>query len=179
MVWVTVLEDRSRIAGGYFLFFYFAAVFLATVITLVEYFALPTVSEYVILAGHDRPRRIDSPSTQRSGSRSASSLVTSSAQPADESSAGSDGQHEEGPEPTESTPLFQSERRTTFANYSRSSRRASGGEDARNEDEYETDLVMDAYGDEQHWSGKLPKWTWLLQFILVAPIVIVLVGQVG
>ncbi|KAI9775249.1 MAG: hypothetical protein M1839_001367 [Geoglossum umbratile] len=180
MVWVTVLEDRLRIAGGYFLFFYLAAVFLATTITLVEYFALPTISEYVNHAGRDQLRRIDSPSTQRSGSRSASSLVASSTQPADESSTGSHGPHEgEEPEPTESTPLFHSERRTTFANYSRSSRRASGGEDAINEDEHGTDIMTDAYGDEQRWSGKLPKWTWLLQFILVAPIVVVLVGQVG
>jgi hypothetical protein len=33
--------------------------------------------------------------------------------------------------------------------------------------------------EEQSWSRSLPTWTWLLQFLLVAPIVIILVGQVG
>ncbi|KAH0542868.1 hypothetical protein FGG08_002728 [Glutinoglossum americanum] len=180
MVGVTVLEDRQRIAGGYFLFFYFSAVFLATVITLVEYFALPTIPEYASHVGHGQPRHIDSPSTQRSGSRPASSLLTASAQPAEENPIGSDGQRdEEETVASETTPLFRSERRTTFANYSRSFRRASGGEDTTEEEGDEADVKMGAYGDEQLWSGKLPKWTWLLQFILVAPIVVVLVGQVG
>jgi hypothetical protein len=183
MVGVTVSEDRLRIAGGYFLFFYSSAVFLATAITLVEYFALPTAPEYASHVGRDQARHIDSPSTQRSGSRSASSLLTASAQPAEENPTGSDGHHdEEEIIPSETTPLFRGERRTTFANYTRSFRRASSGEDDTNEDEDETNamtMIMGAYGDEQRWSGKLPKWTWLLQFMLVAPIVIILVGQVG
>ncbi|KAH0548072.1 hypothetical protein GP486_008188, partial [Trichoglossum hirsutum] len=181
MVGVTVMEDRLRIAGGYFLFFYSSAVFLATAITLVEYFALPTISEYANHMRHDQTRHTDSPSTQRSGSRSASSLLTASAQPAEENPSGSDGHHdEEEVIPSETTPLFRGERRTTFANYSRSFRRASSGEDDTNEDEDEADaLLLGAYRDEQRWSGRLPKWTWLLQFILVAPIVIILVGQVG
>jgi len=33
--------------------------------------------------------------------------------------------------------------------------------------------------EEQSWSRSLPTWTWLLQFLLVAPIVIILVGQIG
>lgn len=35
------------------------------------------------------------------------------------------------------------------------------------------------YEDEQGWSGKLPSWTWLLQFLLIAPILIIIFGQVA
>jgi len=35
------------------------------------------------------------------------------------------------------------------------------------------------YRDEQAWSGRLPQWTWLLQFLLLAPIPVTIVGQVA
>jgi hypothetical protein len=35
------------------------------------------------------------------------------------------------------------------------------------------------YPGEQEWSGKLPSWIWIVQLLLLAPIVIILVGQVG
>ena len=35
------------------------------------------------------------------------------------------------------------------------------------------------FGCEQHWAKYLPKWTWLLQFLVLAPLVIIIVGPVG
>lgn len=32
---------------------------------------------------------------------------------------------------------------------------------------------------EQPWSGRLPKWTWAIQFLLLAPIHVILVGNLG
>lgn len=35
------------------------------------------------------------------------------------------------------------------------------------------------YGDEQGWSGKLPSWTWFIQFLLIGPFILILIGQVA
>jgi hypothetical protein len=35
------------------------------------------------------------------------------------------------------------------------------------------------FGQEQKWSAKLPTWTWLLQFLLIGPFMLVILGQVG
>lgn len=35
------------------------------------------------------------------------------------------------------------------------------------------------YGHEQMWSARIPSWTWGLQFLILAPVVIVIIGQVG
>jgi hypothetical protein len=37
----------------------------------------------------------------------------------------------------------------------------------------------EVYQGEQAWSHSLPSWLWLLEFILLAPIVIIILGQVG
>jgi hypothetical protein len=36
-----------------------------------------------------------------------------------------------------------------------------------------------AYGNEQNWSGRLPTWTWVLQFLILGPFIIIVIGQVG
>jgi hypothetical protein len=51
-------------------------------------------------------------------------------------------------------------------------------DDERVEDHGPLDLKQ-PYPGEQEWSGKLPGWIWFLQLLLVAPIVIILVGQIG
>ena len=40
-------------------------------------------------------------------------------------------------------------------------------------------ILNQAYGDEQAWSSSLPQWTWILQFLLLAPINIVILGQIS
>lgn len=71
-------------------------------------------------------------------------------------------------EPTESTSLLRGQR-TTFANYDR----VAG--DAEDDEEPNPNV----YGDEQRWSSAMPRWTWILQFILVAPIALILIGPLA
>ena len=103
-------------------------------------------------------------------------------------------------EPTESTPLFggngaRRSRTTTFANYARRSLRRVRAHDGSSDSidsevsppppdilihPQNTNITQsEPYNHEQAWSGKLPRWTWLIQFLLVAPFPIILLGQVG
>ncbi|EDN02304.1 predicted protein [Histoplasma mississippiense (nom. inval.)] len=79
----------------------------------------------------------------------------------------------EDTDPTESTSLLRGQR-TTFANY-RSSR--PGG--AAETDEREDINKGGTFEHEQSWSWTLPRWTWVLQLLLLAPIVLILVGQLA
>ncbi|KAL3415125.1 hypothetical protein V8F44DRAFT_632151 [Aspergillus fumigatus] len=63
-------------------------------------------------------------------------------------------------EATETTSLLRGQR-TTFANYVREPRQPN------------------LYGHEQAWSIHLPKWVWVLQFLLTAPLVLIFTGQDG
>ncbi|KAI5291151.1 hypothetical protein KEM55_008413, partial [Ascosphaera atra] len=92
----------------------------------------------------------------------------------------SDEDNEEG-DADESTSLLRPGRlgtRPTFANYTRASiERVPQVQDHR---ETAKDRGEQGhYGDEQPWSSKLPRWTWFLQLLCFAPIVIILVGQIG
>jgi hypothetical protein len=46
-------------------------------------------------------------------------------------------------------------------------------------DDSEDKLLTKAYGDEQAWSSSLPQWTWIVQFLVLAPINIVILGQIA
>ncbi|KAI9854425.1 MAG: hypothetical protein M1824_000351 [Vezdaea acicularis] len=156
----TVFEDRLHIAGGYFLVFYFAAADLALTVSFLEFFLLPPKGEH-IKVGEDH----HTPQSSRSGS----------AQPPEPVAVnGTDGTQEDTEEQaTESTPLFRGRRRT-FANY------RSSGEGTVEEDSSLSDRkTAGVYGDEQLWSASLPKWTWLIQFLLIAPFPLILVSQIG
>lgn len=151
----TVAENNLSLAGGYFLVIYFAAVFCALLISYLEFFALPKKTLYAEqLSG----THID---TEPTGP-----LTTQEPQP------------EETEETTERTSLLRGDRRTTFAGYS--SRGRSADESTAVEDEDQPDIGLPkAYPREQPWSGKLPSWTWLLQFLFLAPIPVILVGQIA
>ncbi|KAF2139720.1 uncharacterized protein K452DRAFT_232243 [Aplosporella prunicola CBS 121167] len=182
----TIAERHFQIAGTYFLVIYFAAIFVALLISYVELFALPKKQVFV-------QQFIDS---QYSGTRTPASLrrsmtptssrpltavtgVNLSSEPLpklrDEIRANDDDSV------TETTSLLRSDRPTTFARYG--SRRTSmdahsalsvGGRNASG-----PPAPPRPYDKEQPWSGYLPSWTWLLQFLLVAPINIILIGQIG
>ncbi|CRG85833.1 hypothetical protein PISL3812_02842 [Talaromyces islandicus] len=160
LVVATVYENRDGIASGYFMIFYAFGIFLATWISYLELFALPKKTEYANQFGGQDSRRASS---------SASRLLTPSAE--------SSGQQEEEEDPSESTSLLRG-RRTTFANYTRVEHEE--GETTPGETEGEARVIdANVYGFEQGWSAKLPTWTWVLQFLLIAPIVIILVAQLS
>lgn len=152
MVIATVYEHEEGLAGGYFILFYFACTFLATWISYLELFSLPSKSTYISQFAESRR-----PSTQ--GSRLASS---------------GDGHQEEDADedPTESTSLLHSSHRPTFANYVRVGRDHSFH--GLEEDEQE-EKDPNVYEHEQTWSGTMPRWTWILQLLLTAPVILMLI----
>ncbi|KAL4965152.1 M28 family metallopeptidase [Aspergillus stella-maris] len=157
LVIATVYQDRWGMAGSYFVFFAFSGTFLATWISYLELFSLPRKAEY---ANQFNPasRRPSSYGSRLGGT--------------------SDGDEEEEEDddetPTESTSLLGSRQRTTFANYVRVNA------DTENHSETEADeRRIDVYGLEQRWSASLPKWLWVLQYLLSAPITLILVGPLA
>jgi hypothetical protein len=158
MVAVTVSVDRFDIAGGYFFMFYFAATFLAALISVLDLFGLPTKEEFA-----NQPDQ-SSLSIRRSNSQHSRTLVGSSG-----GHYGTEEQPEE--EANENTPLVRGGR-TSFARY----RTPDNESIVEAEDSKFSGKV---YGDEQEWSGGLPTWTWLIQLLLLAPVNLILVGQIA
>ena len=163
LVGATVLEDRFKLSGGYLIVFYEAAVFLAALIGLLEMFALPTKSSVMDMTKEDDEARegIDAvPSSE--------ALIAPDADEHDE--------EEEPEEPTETTSLLGENgprsSTATFNRYRQSLSQPTAGED-HDDDKHQ------AFGNEQKWSARLPSWTWILQFLLLGPFMMILVGDVG
>lgn len=171
LVAATVFEQRQKIGGVYFVVFCFAAIFLATAIALLELFGLPRKSEYVVEIEGSEDRRAAS---IRSGSISSGRVLGSSTEEQSREATSHD-HDEEDADATESTSLLRGDRPTTFAHYTSPHSATHDREPETTEAKPERKV----FGDEQAWSWALPTWTWVLQFLLLAPIVIVLVGQIS
>ncbi|KKZ61784.1 F-box and leucine-rich repeat protein GRR1 [[Emmonsia] crescens] len=165
----TVYANQKGIAAGYFVFFYFAGAFLATWVSYLELFALPRKGDYARQTIRHPGRRPSSLSSR---------LLTPAADelPSDTGPNGAEISEDAGEEtdPTESTSLLRGQR-TTFANY------RTGGTDGVVEDTDDGEDIGEGgtFKHEQSWSWTLPRWTWVLQLLLLAPIVIILVGQLA
>ncbi|KAL9117626.1 MAG: hypothetical protein Q9187_005836 [Circinaria calcarea] len=170
LVFATVLEHRFDIAAGYFMVFYFAAIFLATMIAFLELFGLSRKSEYANdFECHENANQ----GSIRSASISSSRLLAPTAdEQIEETGVQDDGGEEDA---TESTSLLRGRKSTTFANYVTPNRAQEPEADKVLEDP-KKDKV---FGYEQAWSWSLPSWTWILQFILMAFVATVFVGQIG
>ncbi|KAL8651256.1 MAG: hypothetical protein Q9210_003363 [Variospora velana] len=170
LVAVAVVERRQHIAGGYFLVFYFATIFLATLIALSELFRLPPTSEY---AEEISPLNIGEARSHRSQSIASGQRL---AQASEEQQRPEDNEHqnaEEDDEATERTSLLRNDRHTTFAHYHQQDTAASA------EHALDEGKERKVYLGEQAWSWSLPTWLWLLEFLLLSVIPIILVGQVS
>lgn len=192
LVAVTVSEDRLKIGAGYLFVALQSTLFLATLISLLELFALPKMATWGQQVREDHearehlfslPHDVDSPPqlpiprheslrspTAREPTFSASILGRIADDQPDEDEA------EEGP--TERTPLVggggrTGQIRTTFATTYRHSISALVNKARKYEDDGEP------YGFEQAWSGNLPSWAWFFQFLLIGPVTIILVAQIG
>jgi hypothetical protein len=155
---VTILANNYQVAGGYFALFYFAGIFSALVLSYLELFFAPTKNAFA--RHHDQ---VD---------ESASRPLTGTTNP-----ARSDDRQLVDDDATETTSLLRGDRRS-FARYS--DRREST--DEVDGDDREESRLLDLkppYPGEQEWSGRLPGWIWFLQLLLMAPIVIILVGQIA
>ena len=159
LVVATVFEDRLKISGGYMFVVYESAIFLATLIGFCELFALPTKSS-VVETAHDEHE-----------TRDGFHAIPHS----DGIVAPTDGN--EDAEATETTPLVGHSRRASIGNtFNRYRRSVTDLTDGANDDDHEK---HHSFGKEQKWSAKLPSWTWLLQFLLIGPFILVVLGQVG
>jgi hypothetical protein len=158
---VTVLANNFQVAGGYFALFYFAGIFTALVLSYLELFFAPTKTAYA--------RHFDQADDS---SRPPSRPLTGST-----TAARSDDRPIADDDATETTSLLRGDRRSFVRNSGRREFTDEGNADYA-EGPQPADLKP-PYPGEQEWSGKLPGWIWFLQLLLIAPIVIVLVGQIA
>ncbi|KAL2268529.1 hypothetical protein VTJ83DRAFT_3375 [Remersonia thermophila] len=199
LVVVTVGEDRLGIGAGYAFVFMESAVFLSLLIALCELFALPKKTSWAARtllqeqeenepargrslgpasplaptpAGLGLTTEETTPPGTRHSNNSAPSHTNRSSRHFDDGDALDP--------PSERTPLIGStdhhHHRTTFATtYRRSVASAVSAVTAAS-------LSKDSAGaaapfeHEQPWSGHLPSWTWLPQFLLLGPITIMLLA---
>ena len=164
LVAVTVGENNFQIGSGYFVVIYNASVFIALLISYLELFALPTKTSYVehvanVDDQNDRSRR---------PSQSSRSLLSENRQ-----RASRDGDEE----PTESTSLLRGSGSRGGGTFSKGKQRHP--DDDGTLDDSEDKLLTKAYGDEQAWSSSLPQWTWIVQFLILVPVNVVILGQIA
>lgn len=178
LVAVTVLEDRFQISSGYQFVFLHSALFLTTLISVTELFALPDKKTY----GQEFRAEHEGREHDQRSVHSENVLA-----PEPDELDGNDADEEENgdadrEQPSVITPLIgrprrgEDERRTTFATTYRHSISALT-EAATTKSK--PDPSAGAFGEEQPWSKSLPTWTWLIQFLLLGPFMIILATQTG
>ena len=168
LIAATVLEQRFELGGSYIFAFYSAATFLATLVSFLEQFGLQRKSEFADEIEPKGDRGTESPFSDNTSSDRiiAASGDEQSGIPADQ------GSQEE--DIGESTALLSGERRTTFARYSSRHPEPENQEQDRVKNSKRT-----IYGNEQPWSWSLLSWLWVVEFLFLAPIIIIIVGQAG
>lgn len=162
LVAATVGENNLQVGSGYFIVIYNASVFVALSISYLELFALPTKTTYV-----EHVANVDEQNDRRA-SQSSRSLLSSENRPRQSREA------EE--EATESTSLLRGSDSRTGDTFTRKRRHPDNDGTLEDSDDK---LLAKAYGDEQAWSSSLPQWTWIVQFLILAPINIIVVGQIA
>ena len=167
----TVLENNYQVAAGYFMVFYFAAIFLATSIGFLELFGLPRKGDYADAIENQHTEGEQGGRSYRSGSMSSAQLLAPAeeervAESNEAANPGDDANNDEEEEATESTSLLRNTKSHTFAHYVSPVRAPAASESPSNLDPSTQNLTI--YGFEQPWSASLPTWTWLLQFLLMS-----------
>lgn len=169
LVAVTIGENQLHLGSGYFIVVYNAAIFVALLISYLEMFALPKKSVYAEHAIFGA-EAVDDNYQQAGSIRSVNHQ--------DEPARGREGPNpdaNDNEDATERTSLLNS--RQTFTRYGRDRRHSEVSDE--NAPLLQDPLLNKAYEGEQAWSSSLPKWTWLLQFLILGPINIILVGQIA
>ncbi|KAH6841022.1 putative zinc metalloprotease [Chaetomium sp. MPI-CAGE-AT-0009] len=196
LVAVTVAEDRLRIGAGYMFVFLQSSVFLSLFVALCELFALPKKTTWAqktrdeqeerdflrgrshgALSPSQLPPAVPNHESTPPGTRHSNHTASTPINP-NENGDGDDATDA----PTERTPLVggnADQTRTTFATtYRRSisalvtrARRYSDSDSGGRRPHREP------FEHEQAWSGRLPAWTWFLQFLLLGPFTVVLAAQ--
>ncbi|KAF4431873.1 hypothetical protein F53441_13872 [Fusarium austroafricanum] len=169
-VMCAVAEDRMHIGALYSTVFFQSAIFLALLISLLEQFALLSKHDFAMQL-HDAHQARDVSSHDNEHE----SRPQTESEPAQ---AGADNDEGENEDATETTPLrsgesgYGSNAPTSFANTYRRSV-ANGSPAPPSMRRYQP------FEHEQSWSGRLPTWTWILQFLFLAPVPVMLFGNIG
>ena len=164
-VLAAVVEDRMHLGALYATAFLHSAVFVSLFISLCELFALPKKYDFALML-HDAHQERDIEGYGDEGHVAQH-----------DGHDDGDDEDEEEPEPTETTPLTGGQQdhgagQTTFASTYR--RSVSGDPPAAKHVR-----MYQPYESEQSWSGNLPTWTWIIQFLLLAPMPVILFGNLG
>lgn len=190
LVAATVGEDRAHIASGYVIVYLATSVFGSLIISLLELFALKTTAAYVeeldsrmdALANSDEGDALISPTPGEGVSNNESAIVDEPNGAGESSGGGLDDEV-----PTETSPLIggniRNNRPTTFATGYRRSlsallaerRRAEAAAEVQNSGLWAKEFQP--FGVEQDWSKYLPTWTWFLQFLILGPFNLIILGQ--
>ena len=175
LVAVTVLEDRFRISAGYIFVFFQSAVFLSTLISLLELFSLPKMNVWGQQVREDHEARDHLHAVPHSDD-----LISPTPGESVSPAAQEEPQESEDDLPDETTPLVggnatRDNTRVTFATTYRRSLSAVVGA-ARNAS---AEKGEGPFEFEQPWSAPLPSWTWWFQFLLLGPFIIILAAQTG
>ncbi|KAK6338641.1 hypothetical protein TWF696_009452 [Orbilia brochopaga] len=167
-------QDRLDVGGLYFTIFYYMATALALLLALFEFFALPPTSHIYDAILHTS---VDADDDDRR------SLIAPSI----------DDRPDED-EPTEHTSLLRDSsnlgrgrhigrRPNSHGSLSIGASSTLPTLEANEDDEPEcragVHCAQRQYVHEQHWSRGLPRYTWLLQTLLLIPIPVILTAQVG
>ncbi|CAG9942204.1 unnamed protein product [Clonostachys rosea f. rosea IK726] len=174
-VLAAVAEDRLKLGGFYFTVFLQTAIFVALFISLAELFVLPSKREFANQIHDAHIARDHAPPNHGEEDNRAASV---SAEHQHDDEAGEQENEDETADATETTPLrageqgYGSNNQTTFASTYRQSVSLPSSEPSPKP-------RPQPYGHEQSWSGHLPNWTWFIQFIVLAPIPVLMIGNVG
>ncbi|GAM84769.1 hypothetical protein ANO11243_027700 [Dothideomycetidae sp. 11243] len=163
LIAATVGVDRYGLGGGYFFIVYNAAVFAALLVSYLEFFALPSKERYAIRVTGAAESRRESQSGQRPAS----------------SQAGEDGEANERTALLSPTNGPSRNDRQTFARYNQRRHSQDPAADDGDNGSVLTLSGAQPYEHEQTWSAYLPRWTWLVQLVLILPINLILIGQGG
>lgn len=168
-----------NLGGVYPLAFLHTFTFGAVLISLLEQLALPRKKAYA--------RQLAETGDDSDEDTNEENNSSGAGQP-DATEAG-----DEAADPTETTPLRageegygsndQNDQATTFAStYRRSAAdtnttlvKKKGDRLKKKKDRRR----YQAYEDEQGWSGHLPSWTWLIQFLLLGPVYVIVLGNLA
>jgi hypothetical protein len=175
-----LLEDRMHVGAFYFMAIFQSAVFVSLLISLLELFALPSKRTFANQLHNAHQARDSYNHNAEQQPAPSVSAPAEEYESDDNNDNGDEEEHDDDADtPTERTPLRAGEQgyggndQPTFAStYRRSA--------ATNEpDAAPLPKAYPPFEHEQSWSGWLPTWTWIVQFLLLAPMPVMIIGNLA
>jgi hypothetical protein len=156
LVGATIAEQQMHLGGVYFVLFFAASAWLATLLSYLEFFSLEKKEVYC-----DSKISDDIASNAPEASRSRERQIRSS---------DDDEDHDEEEAPTERSGLLGGRGGKGFRKY----KTQNSDDEPNNKAEHDADQQV-----EQEWAKGQWTWLWVLQFLVIVPINVVIVGQIA